>query len=170
MMTKPETTEYASFYKNYVNSVAENDAISALENSGKNLLFFLRSLPESKGHYAYAPDKWTVNDLLQHLIDSEIIFTYRALRIARGDKTPLAGFEQDEYVLAAQASYKSLTELISILEQTRAFTISLFKSFNHSDTTNTGVANGAEVSLRALGFIIAGHCQHHLNVLKERYI
>jgi len=169
-MTKPESSEYASFYKNYVDSVTENDAIAALENSGKNLLFFLRSLPESKGQYAYAPDKWAVNDLVQHLIDSELIFTYRALRIARGDKTPLAGFEQDDYVVAAQASYKSLTELISIFEQTRALTISLFKSFNYADATNTGVANGAEVSLRALGFITAGHCQHHLNVLKERYV
>jgi len=169
-MNKPLPSEYKHFYQPYVDAISENNGITALENTGKNLLFTLRSIPENKGTFAYADGKWSINDLLQHIIDSEIVFLYRALRIARGDKTPLAGFEQDDYVAAAQADYKSLADLTKQFSQTRDLTISLFKSFNPLFETNTGSANGGEVSLRALAFIIAGHCQHHHNILKERYL
>ncbi len=169
MFSKPQPEEYSTFYKTYVDAVAETEGILALEATGKNLLFYLRSLPDTRGTYAYAAGKWCINDVVQHVIDGEIIFTYRALRIARGDKTPLPGFEQDDYVIEAQAAYKSLTELTDLFAQTRALTISIFKSFNYATETNTGIANGHEISLRALAFIIAGHSQHHHNILKERY-
>ena len=169
-MNRPTPSEYMHFYKPYVDAITENNAITALENTGKNIVFTLRGMPETKGAFAYAPEKWTVNDLVQHMIDSEIVFLYRALRIARGDKTPLAGFEQDDYVIAAQADYKPLGELIKQFSQTRELTVSLFKGFDPNSETNSGIANGGEISLRALAFIISGHCQHHHTILKERYL
>jgi len=169
-MNKPFPEECNPFYHHYIDLVTETNSIDALENSGRNLLHTLRTLPDHKGKHAYAEGKWSINDLLQHMIDSEIVFLYRALRIARGDKTPLAGFEQDDYVIAAQADYKPLGELIKQFSQTRELTVSLFKGFDPNSETNSGIANGGEISLRALAFIISGHCQHHHTILKERYL
>ena len=170
MITKPLDHEYAKFYKGYIDLVAETDAISALENSSNTLLNLLRGLQEPTGNYRYAPEKWSVKELVQHLIDSEIVFSYRALSIARGEKNKLPGFEQNEYVTESKADYSSLAEIINLFESVRKTTILLFKSFPSSTYENVGNANDNTVSVRALAFIIAGHCNHHTSILKERYL
>ncbi len=169
-MTKPEAQEYAPFYAGYVDQVHSPNGIDGLVQSQTDLLRVLGNLPAHKGTYKYAEGKWSINELLQHLIDSEIIFANRALRIARGDKTPLPGFEQDDYVATCYADYQSLSDLVELFKITRQLTIALFKSFAPQYETNTANANGHDVSLRALCFIIAGHTIHHTRILEERYL
>ncbi len=127
-------------------------------------------MPPEKAHYRYAPGKWSVNEVVQHLIDVEIVFSYRALRIARGDKTPLASFDENEYAENTFADSKSLAELIVLFKQTRKSTELLFASFDASTHKNTGIASNATVSVRALCFITAGHTLHHTSILQERYL
>ncbi len=169
-MMKPQPNEYGSFYKGYIDLVQDLDGIMALSNSRDYFLNTLRKFPESKAQYKYAPEKWTVNDLVQHIIDAEIVFMYRALCVARGDKTSLPGFEQDDYVVQAQADFKSLNELTQSFELVRNTTINLFKGFSNSSLENIGKASGYDISVRALGFIISGHSIHHANILNERYL
>jgi hypothetical protein len=169
-MTRPEQSEFAPFYANYVARVPQLNGLTALKESGVDFVKLLQSMPPEKAHYRYAPGKWSVNELVQHLIDAEIIFSYRALRIARGDKTPLAGFDENEYAKNTFADSKSLAELILLFEQTRKSTLFLFGSFDASTHENTGFASNAPVSVRALCFITAGHTLHHASVLKERYL
>jgi len=169
-MTRPEQTEYATFYANYVARVPQLNGLTALQESGADFIKLLQSMPPEKAHYRYALGKWSVNELVQHLIDAEIIFSYRALRIARGDKTPLAGFDENEYAKNTFADSKSLAELILLFEQTRKSTLLLFGSFDASTHENTGIASNATVSVRALCFITAGHTLHHASIIKERYL
>ncbi len=169
-MNRPADNEFASFYAPYVKRVQEVNGIKALEISGRTFINVLMGIPAQKGSYKYAAGKWTINELVLHLIDSEVIFAGRALRIARGDKTPLPGFEQDDYVRNSFADYRELSELIEIFKHTRDLSIALFRSFPQQLETNIGHASGSDVSLRALAFIISGHTLHHLDILKERYL
>jgi hypothetical protein len=169
-MTRPEQTEFAPFYANYVARVPQTNGLTALKESDATLVKLLKSMPPEMAHYRYAPGKWSVNEVVQHLIDAEIIFGYRALRIARGDKTPLAGFDENEYSKNTFVDSKSLAELILLFRQTRKSTLLLFGSFDASTHENNGIANQALISVRALCFITAGHTLHHASVLKERYL
>ena len=169
-MNRPLPHEYGAFYRNYIDLVPELDGLTALENSQIYFLNTIRKFPESKSRYKYAPEKWTINDLVQHVIDAELVFAYRALRIARGDRTPLPGFEQDDYVNSAQADFKSLSELSNTFELVRNTTISLFTSFPTHVFENIGEASGSNISVRANAFIISGHCIHHANILNQRYL
>jgi uncharacterized damage-inducible protein DinB len=158
------------FYKNYVKQIEETDLLQALRISGHRALELLHSIPEEKADYRYAEGKWSIRELLCHMIDAERIFTYRALRFARNDKTPLAGFEEKEYAPEANASGRSLQKIAAEMAHLRSATIDLFEGFTPEMLIRKGTANKNELSVVALGFIIAGHETHHCNVLKERYL
>lgn len=159
-----------SFYKNYVKQIDETDLLQALRISGHRALELVHAISEEKSDFRYAPDKWTIRELLCHMIDAERIFAYRALRFARNDKTPLAGFEERDYAPQANASGRSLQKIAAEMAHLRSSTIDLFESFTPEMLVRRGLANNNELSVVALGFIIAGHETHHCHVLKERYL
>ena len=168
-MQKPLVDEFAPFYARYIELVPQHDGVLALHDSSKQFVHYIRSLSSTHANYRYASGKWSVNEVIQHVIDTEIIFLYRALRIARNDQTPLPGFEQDDYVPAALSDYQSLDTLTETFRKTRELSIACFSSFPPHTQTNMGMASGYHVSVRALCFMISGHALHHLHVLKTRY-
>lgn len=158
------------FYKNYVKQVEESDLLQALRISGHRALELVHAIPQSKLDFKYAPDKWTVRELLCHIIDAERIFAYRALRFARNDRTPLASFEENEYAPEANAGARSLEKITAEMAHLRSSTIDLFEGFTPEMLVRKGPVNNNELSVVALGFIIAGHETHHCHILKERYL
>jgi hypothetical protein len=167
---KPAKSEFMPFYERYIARVPDGDVVATLGTQIGETLELLRSLPASVSTYRYAPDKWSVNQLVGHLIDSERIFGARALRFARNDPTPLPGFEQDDYVRASTFESYPLSELASELEAVRQSTIYLFRHMDEEAWTRRGPANNAEVSVRALAYIIAGHELHHREILTSHYL
>ncbi|MGC4022544.1 MAG: DinB family protein [Cyclobacteriaceae bacterium] len=159
-----------SFYKNYVKQIEEPDVLQALRISGHRMLELVHSIPEAKQDFAYAEGKWTVRELLCHIMDAERIFCYRALRFGRNDKTPLSGFEENDYASQANAAGRSLKKIANEMAHLRASTIDLFESFTPEMLNRKGSANGKELSVIALGFIIPGHETHHRKILQERYL
>ena len=167
---RPDATEYAPFYAGYVAAVPESDIVAVLRESGREIATALAAIPESQGGHRYAAGKWSVREVVGHLIDAERIFGYRALRLARADATPLPGFEENDYVRAAQSDARTLADLVGELRAVRESTVHLFASFPDAAWARRGVVNGREISVRALAFITAGHARHHLAVLRERYL
>jgi hypothetical protein len=159
-----------NFYKNYVKQIEETDQLQALRISGHRALELVHSIAEEKADFRYAPDKWTIRELLCHSIDAERIFAYRALRFARNDKTPLAPFEENDYATQANAEGRSLQKIAAEMAHLRSSTIDLFESFTPEMLMRKGSVNNNELSVIALAFIIAGHETHHCHVLKERYL
>lgn len=162
--------EYADYYSHYINLSKDLDLISGLKSSSKALLDLFNSIPAHKLEYRYAEGKWTVKELLQHLIDSERIFTYRALRFAREDSTNIPGYEHDDYIVPSRANKRSIDSLIEEYKALRASSIQLFESFDEDMLLQIGSANSSNVSVRAIGYIMIGHETHHCNVIKERYL
>ncbi len=163
--------EYAAYYANYINSVSdEYSLIEELEISVHRLIKFVQNIPMDKFDYRYAEGKWTIKDILLHLIDAERIFAYRALRFARRDRTPLASFDEDAYVISAGANQRNIQDLLSELATVRQATLALFKTFSEEDLLQIGQASGQPMSVRALGFVIIGHQNHHQRVFEERYL
>jgi uncharacterized damage-inducible protein DinB len=158
------------FYKNYVKQIDEPDMLQALRISGHRMVELIHSIPDSKADHAYAPAKWTIRELLCHIMDAERIFCYRALRFARNDRTPLSGFEENDYAPQANASARSLQKIASEMAHLRASTLDLFESFTPEMLTRKGTANHNEISVVAIGFIIPGHETHHRKILQERYL
>lgn len=158
------------FYKNYVKQIEETDLIQALRISGNRMSEVVHSIAETKADYRYADGKWTVRELLCHLIDAERIFSYRALRFARNDKTPLAGFEENDYAHEANAPGRDLKKIADEMSRLRSSTIDLFEGFTPEMLTRKGAANKNEISVVGIGFVIAGHETHHLQILLERYL
>jgi uncharacterized damage-inducible protein DinB len=172
-MTTDQLTpaEYAAYYRTYIDKVgSQNDLIEELEISIHRLIRFVREIPMDKFDYRYAEGKWTIKDILLHLIDAERIFSYRALRFARNDQTPLASFEENDYVDEAHANQRSIQDLLTELAVVRQATLSLFKSFNPDELLRIGTASNNPMSVRALGFVIIGHQNHHQLVFEERYL
>jgi hypothetical protein len=169
-IARPESNEYLSYYDRYVTLVPEGDILATLAKQMEGTLQLLRGIDEVKAAQRYAPGKWSIKELVGHLIDTERIFSYRALRFARNDTSPLTGFEQDDYVRAANFDDRALAQLTDEFEYVRLSTIKLFESLSAEAWNRRGPANGDEVSVRALAFIIAGHELHHMNVLKTRYL
>ena len=166
-----KSTEYALFYANYLNQVSEeNTLLEELEFSLQILIQFFQSIPLDKIDYRYAEGKWTIKDILQHLIDTERIFAYRALRIARKDQTPLPGFEENDYADNAFANQRELNDLMDEFKVVRQSTIHLFRTFTDEQLAFLGTASDKLISVRAIGYIISGHQKHHINVFKERYL
>jgi hypothetical protein len=169
-MTAVNLDRVPAYYHKYIAKVSANNVNEALETNGKEMISFLKNIPEETWEHSYAPGKWTIKELVQHLIDAERIFSYRALTFARKDTTPLPGFEENDYVSNSHANRRSPGSLLTELEKLRASTISLFDSFNEEQMENEGVANNVSIYVRSIGFIIAGHAIHHIEVIKERYL
>ncbi|MFL5480995.1 MAG: DinB family protein [Gemmatimonadaceae bacterium] len=167
---RPATDEYLAYYSRYIQRVPDGDILSTLSNQIGETLGLLRGLSESAATYRYAPDKWSVNEMVGHVIDTEKIFSYRALRFARGDKTPVPGYEQDDYVRNSSFNSYPLSELASELETVRRSTLYFFRHLEDEAWARRGLANNAEVSVRALAYIIAGHELHHREMLRTRYL
>jgi DinB superfamily len=166
---RPEPGEYASFYETYISKIKGNNILNVLEAQRLQMAQLFAAHSERDGNFRYAPDKWTVKEVLGHVSDSERIFVYRALRIARGDQTPLPGFEQEDYVRGGNFAERTLVDLAEEFGLVRAATIALFKSLQKEAWQRRGVANKNEVTVRALAFIAAGHELHHRLILEERY-
>jgi uncharacterized damage-inducible protein DinB len=166
---RPVPGEYAPSYEPYISKVKGSDIVGILEAQRLQMAQLFAARSERDGNFRYAPDKWTVKEVLGHVSDTERIFAYRALRIARGDQTPLSGFEQDDYVRGGNFAERKLANLAEEFGMVRAATIALFKSLQKDAWQRRGVANKNEVSVRALAFIVAGHELHHRLILEERY-
>lgn len=169
-MPRPDLAAVPDFYHGYVNKVQENDVCSAIaaNTSAASSVFY--SIPEDKWDYRYAENKWTVKDLLQHIIDAERVFAYRALRFARKDATPLPGFDEQLFANNSGAERRDSMQLLEEFAVVRKSTELLYQSFSEDQLNATGTANNNPVSVLAIGFIIAGHVQHHLDMLQERYL
>ena len=167
--SRPEASEYASFYERYVSKVAGKDIVAILEAQRLQMAQLFAARSEREGNFRYAPGKWTVKETLGHLTDSERIFAYRALRIARQDTTPLSGFEQDDYVRAGGFGERSLSDLAEEFGIVRSASVALFRPLGQEAWLRRGSANKSEVTVRAVAYIIAGHELHHREILQERY-
>ncbi len=168
-MPKPALSEIPSFYQKYVEAVAYDELIPALINSGNETVDLLKSITEQAGNYRYAPEKWTVKEVIAHMIDAERVFAYRALRFARNDKTDLPGFDETAWTPESNANNRKLYKLIEEYNNVRAATVDLFGSFSDEMLQRIGTANGNKVGVLAIGFIIVGHETHHRNILNQRY-
>ncbi|MGH9503092.1 MAG: DinB family protein [Terriglobales bacterium] len=167
-VARPETNEHAPYYGKYVSLVPEGDILVTLERQAPETVALL-SRPEADGDLRYAPGKWSVNESLGHMVDSERVFSYRALRIARNDKTPLAGFEQDDYVKYGAFDQRSLAGLVEEFAAVRKATLLLFRGLDEAAWARRGVASDNEVTVRALAYIIAGHELHHRRLFQQKY-
>lgn len=163
-------TEYHTRYSNYILALDETELLEALKNTEAELLAFIVDIPEDRWMYRYAEGKWTLAEVLQHIIDTERIMAYRALRFARNDKTDIPGFEQDDYVPYSGANNRNRNEIMVDFKAARLNSVSLFHTFTNEMLMRSGTVSGNELSVRAIGFIISGHLKHHLRILKERYI
>jgi uncharacterized damage-inducible protein DinB len=162
--------EYSKFYATYINVLENVELFEELEISLHDFIKFVQNIPLDKFDYSYAEGKWTIKEIIQHIIDAERIFAYRALRISRNDKTPLPGFEENDFAVNTDAKSRSIQELLTEFSAVRHSNILMFKSFSEEQLARIGIASEQEVSTRALGFLIIGHMKHHQKVFVERYL
>lgn len=167
---RPEKNEYAEYYERYVSLVGKKDILEALQKQVGDLRNLFAGRAAEKGDFRYAEGKWSVKELLGHLIDGERVFSYRALRISRGDKTPLASFEENSYVANSNFSNSEIADLIEEFSLLRQSNVLFFKNLADKAWLRTGTASNAEISVRALAYIMVGHIRHHANILRERYL
>jgi uncharacterized damage-inducible protein DinB len=167
-ISRPESGEYAPYYDRYISLISGTDILGTLESQRRQMLLLLSGRHESDADIRYAPEKWSVREVLGHVCDTERIFTYRALRIARGDRTPIEGFEQDDYVRNGP-SREPLAEIIDDYIAVRRATLTLLRNLDEQAWTRRGVANNNEVTVRALAYTIAGHELHHRRILEQKY-
>jgi uncharacterized damage-inducible protein DinB len=166
-----ETTEYAPYYGTYIAKVDNTyTLVEELEISVHNFIHFVREIPMDKYDYRYAEGKWTIKEIIQHLIDTERIFVYRALRFSRNDSTELPGFDENDYADNVNANERSINDLLTEMSALRHANIMFFKSLKEEDLKKKGIASNNLVSVRAIGFIIIGHQNHHMQIFKERYL
>ena len=163
----PDSTEFAAYYGKYTSRVKSDDIVATLESQIRNTQSLLGSLSEAESEFRYAPDKWNIRQMLGHVIDTERIFSYRALRISRGDKTPIEGFDQFS---RGRISFNSVADLLAEFETVRRATVFLFRSLDAQAWSRRGIASQNEVTVRALAYIIAGHELHHMEVLRQKYL
>ncbi len=166
---RPETDEIPAHFVGYIGKVTESDPVAVLASQIDVTAALLRGLSDADALKRYAPGKWSVKEIVGHLADTERIMAYRALRIARGDETPLPGFDENAYVPPAKFDGRSLDALIADFRTVRAATLALFKSFDADAWLRRGTASGKPVSVRAIGYMIPGHERHHVEILKTRY-
>jgi uncharacterized damage-inducible protein DinB len=167
---RPKVGDYAPYYSSYIDFYEDENILQVLEDQVKSSEIFFKNVTEEQENYSYAEGKWTVKEVLGHMIDVERIMAFRALSFARGEKQSLPGFEQDDYVAEADFSNRTLSDLFDELKAVRKSNIILFKSFDEKVLNRRGKANGVDVTVLALIYIIAGHEKHHIQILKERYI
>ena len=166
----PGTDEYDGYYTGYVQRITSSNVVAVLQDQQFEVIELLRSLPEEQASFRYAPDKWSIKELVGHLLDTERIFAYRALSIARGETQSLPGMDQDAYVANGDFDSRSVTSLVGEYLHVRGATIALLESLGPDAWHRTGTANDVSVTVRALAFIIAGHEAHHMAMLRERYL
>ena len=169
-ISRPEPDEFDDFYAGYVGSVEGDDALRVLAAQATELPELLGALDDRGARYRYAEGKWSIKELLGHLIDTERIFVYRALSIARGERAPLPGMDQDDYVRQGRFDARPLAELLDEYGHVRRSTLALFAGLDEAAWERRGVANDVPVTVRALAFILAGHQAHHTKVLRDRYL
>lgn len=169
-MPKPIEGSFPEYFSRYINKVSESELPAAFEAQQSMIDSFFQDMPAEKREYAYAEGKWTLKEMMQHIIDAERIFCYRALCIARGEVQSLPGFDEDEYAAQSHANGRSWESLSEELETVRKGTIQLFESFTHEDLDRSGTSNGKAINPNALGFITIGHLYHHAEVVKDRYL
>ena len=167
---RPESGEFTPYHDRYISLIQDPDILTVLERQVKETVAALTVLPESFGDFRYADGKWSMKEVLGHMSDTERVFAYRALRIARNDKTPLAGFEQDDYVRWGSFEKRHLSDLIDEFTTIRKTTLSLFRGLDSDAWLRRGIASQSEVSTRAMAYIIAGHELHHQRILQEKYL
>jgi len=170
MNKKPTKKEYAAYYANYINQIVGDDILKILAQRTAKSIAFMNDIAEEKWDFRYAANKWSIKELYIHIIDTERIMAYRALRIARNDNTHLAGYEQDDYIPFSAAEQRSKASIIAEYEAVRQATITLFQNFTPEMWKRIGTASGWPISVLALAYIIVGHEKHHVKVLKERYL
>jgi hypothetical protein len=166
---KPSDQEYLPYYGRYISQVSTDNIVGYLEQQGHDFSASLATITEQQSEFRYAPGKWSVKEVLGHINDSERVFSYRALRISRNDKTPMEGFEQDDYVRDGPFRHIGWNDLVGEFRTIRAATVSLFTKVSEEESLRRGTANKAEVSVRAIAWIIAGHALHHQQVLRHAY-
>lgn len=168
--TRPAADEYAPYYGTYVAKVSDGDIVATLRQQVRETMALVRAIPEPGAGYRYAEGKWSIREVLGHLSDAERVFSYRALRFARGDATPLPGFDENAFIAGARFDDRTLASIAAEFEAVRASTVALFESLVPAEWTRRGTASGKEMSVRALAWVIAGHELHHRAVLQERYL
>lgn len=169
MITRPQENEYNPYYANYIKLV-ENDPIKELKIGSIEVVELFNSIPEDKLNWAYAEGKWSIKDLLQHILDVERVMSYRALTFARYDKSIIPGFDHDKYADLVDTSNRDIYEMLDEYVALRNSTICLLKSFSENEYAQIGNANGSDLSVRAIAYILCGHEMHHINVLSEKYL
>jgi uncharacterized damage-inducible protein DinB len=169
-MPRPQTTDFPAYFEKYISLVDAGDLLTAAKKYAEPLRAFYNNLPDNKADYQYAPGKWTLKELLQHVVDTERIMSYRLLRIARHDKTPLASFDENSFAensLASERSFASIKEEFAAL---RKATDLLIQSLNESQLSEQGIAGNNPVTANAVGYIIFGHMLHHRKVVEDKYL
>lgn len=169
-MQRPDLTIIPPFYQKYVQHYTTFEMLDALQTSSERALSLIRGIPEEKGEFRYQTGKWSIKELLCHMMDAERIFCYRALRFARNDKTALHGFEENDYAPEANAHSRTVAALAFEMERLRKTTVDLFSSFTPTMLERTGSANNYSMSVLHLGYVVAGHETHHRLVLEQRYL
>lgn len=171
-MTRDDLTdgEYNSYYHQYIQKAGDVSISEGLKGNGDKIIEFLESISEEKLEFRYAEGKWTIKEIIQHLIDTERVFTYRALCIARKDKTMFPGYDQDDYVVSCEANERSIHSLMNDYKAVRLASIMLFESFSNSMLKQIGRASDSNLSPRAVAFITIGHENHHCDIIRERYL
>ena len=167
---RPDLTRVPPFYHDYINQVEEENVMDTLRKNTPSMTQFFARIPSTKRDHRYAEGKWSIRQLLQHLIDAERIFSYRALRFARKDETPLPGFDENLYADTARVDQRSWNDMIEEFAAVRKSTELMFASFNEDELESAGIASGGSTYVRGIGFIIAGHCNHHKRIIEERYL
>lgn len=167
---KPAAEEFNPYYGGYISQVTEPDLLGVLEAQPAEVAAVFGTLDDRRGTFAYADGKWTIKEVLSHLIDGERHFAHRLHRISRGDLTPIEGFEQDDYIETSYANERTFADLVAEFSELRQANLRPLRTLSESDWKRMGTASGSPISVRALGFIMAGHVRHHFNILKERYL
>ena len=168
---RPLQNEFPAYYLPYVNQVPENaEIIQTLEEQNSEIRTLFTEIDDTRAEEAYAEGKWTIKELLQHMLDSERIFAYRALCIARGEQASLPGFDENMYAENSMANERQLKDILEEYDLLRRSNLCMFRSFDSTILDNVGTANSKQITLRGLIYVIAGHERHHINILKERYL
>jgi len=162
--------EYAGHFGTYIKQAGDGILIEELEISLHEFIRFVQNIPMDKFDYRYAPGKWTIKDIIQHVMDTERIFAYRALRFSRNDKTPLPSFEEDDYANNTNSNSRSIQDLLTEFSALRHSNLLFYKSLSEEQLKRIGIASGNQISVRALGFVMIGHQKHHQKVFEERYL
>lgn len=169
-MSRPDLSRVPEFYHGYISKTKGDDVMTALRNSTKELFSLLKSIPPEKHDHRYAEGKWTIKEVVQHMIDGERVFTYRALRFARKDDTPLPGFDENLFAQTAKADKRNWKDLIEEFSALRQASEAMFTSFDNEQLESSGIANEHSNYVLGIGYIVAGHVNHHCQVIKERYL